>query len=341
MTCTERSERIRAAVIGVGAMGRQHARIYNELDGVELVAVADVDEEAARNTARRYKVAWYTDHRAMLDQEKLDVISVAVPTGLHRQVALDVIARGVHLLVEKPIAGTAEEAQEIIDRAAERGVKLMVGHVERFNPAILELKRRLDDGELGRIFQIHARRLGPFPERVRDVGVVIDLATHDLDVMRYLTGSEVVRIYAETEQEIHTEHEDLLSGLIKFADGTIGVLNINWLTPTKIRELSVTGEKGMFLADYLTQDLYYYENSYKDGGWEVLGILRGVGEGNMIRVRIEKKEPLKAELESFVVAIIGDREPSVTGADGLKALTLAQWIVKSGRTNKAIRLVAE
>jgi predicted dehydrogenase len=332
---------IRAAVIGVGAMGKQHARIYNELDRVELAAVADVDEDMARNIARCYKVAWYTDYRAMLDQEKLDVISIAVPTCLHRQVAFDVIDRGVHLLVEKPIAGTVEEAQEIIDRAVERGVKLMVGHVERFNPAILELKRRLDKGELGRVFQMHARRLGPFPERVRDVGVVIDLATHDLDVMRYLTGSEVVRVYAETEQEIHTDHEDLLSGLVKFADGTIGVLNINWLTPTKIRELSVTGERGMFLADYLTQDLYYYENSYNDGGWEMLGILRGVGEGNMIRLRIEKKEPLKAELESFIEAVIDDSEPLVTGADGLKALALAQWMVRSGQTNKAIRLVAK
>lgn len=330
---------IRAAVIGAGAMGKQHARIYNELDRVELVAVADVDEAATKNTARRYKVAWYTDYRAMLDREKLDVVSIAVPTCLHHQVAFDVINRGVHLLVEKPIAGTAEEAQEIIDQAAERGVKLTIGHVERFNPAILELKRRLDKGELGRIFQIHARRLGPFPERVRDVGVVIDLATHDLDVMRYLTGSEVVRVYAETEQEIHTDHEDLLSGLVKFADGTIGVLNINWLTPTKIRELSVTGERGMFLADYLTQDLYYYENSYKDGGWEMLGILRGVGEGNMIRLRIEKKEPLRAELESFVEAIIDDREPLVTGSDGLKTLTLAQWMVRSGQTNEAIRIV--
>jgi len=327
---------IRAAVIGVGAMGKQHARIYNELDRVELVAVADVDEDTARNTARRYKIGWYTDYRAMLDREKLDVVSTAVPTCLHRQVALDVIDRGIHLLVEKPIAGTAEEAQEIIDRAAARGIKLTIGHVERFNPAILELKRRLDNGELGRVFQMHARRLGPFPERVRDVGVVIDLATHDLDVMRYLTGSEVVRLYAETEQEIHTDHEDLLSGLVRFADGTIGVLNINWLTPTKIRELSVTGERGMFLADYLTQDLYYYENSYKDGGWEMLGILRGVGEGNMIRLRIEKKEPLKAELESFVEAIIDDREPLVTGSDGLKALALAQWMVRSGQTNKAI-----
>ena len=329
---------IRAGVIGAGSMGRQHVRIYNELAGVELVAVADVDEDTARNVAQRYKVDWYSDHRDMLDQAKVDAVSVVVPTCMHHRVAVDVIARGAHLLVEKPIAGAAEEAQDIVDRASERGVKLMVGHVERFNPAIVELRRRLDLGELGRVFQLHARRLGPFPERVRDVGVVIDLATHDLDVMRYLTGSEAVRIYAETEHEIQTDHEDLLCGLVKFANGTIGVLNINWLTPTKIRELSVTGERGMFLANYLTQDLYYYESSRSESGWEMLGVLRGVGDGNMVRLTIDTKEPLRAELESFVEAIVHDREPLVTGSDGLAALVLAQWIVESGETNRAVRI---
>src|SRR5205814_9486836 len=149
--------------------------------------------------------------------------------------------RGIHLLVEKPIAFTVEEGAEMIRLAAEAGVVLTVGHVERYNPAIIALKQRLLAGDLGRVYQIHARRLGPFPARVRDVGVVIDLATHDADIMRYLTGAEALRVSAETAQRIHTDHEDLLSGLIRFADDTIGVLDINWLTPTKIRELLVTG----------------------------------------------------------------------------------------------------
>jgi predicted dehydrogenase len=240
--------------------------------------------------------------------------------------------------VEKPIASTIEEGQEMVALAASRGLKLAVGHIERFNPAIVELKRRLKRGEAGQVFQIHARRLGPFPTRVRDVGVVIDLATHDLDIMRYLLDSEVKRIYAETEQEIHTAHEDLLSGLLRFENGVIGLLSINWLTPTKIRELAVTGERGMFLVNYLTQDLYFYENDHVDSQWESLGLLRGVSEGNMVRLKIEKREPLRVEIEAFVKAVLEDEEPGVRGEDGLMALALAQKLVESGQENRVIAL---
>ena len=142
---------------------------------------------------------------------------------------------------------------------------LTVGHIERFNPAVVELQARLRAGELGRVFQVHARRVGPFPERVRDVGVVLDLAPHDIDVMRFLLDSEVARVQAETEQRINTEHEDMLAGVLRFANGVVGVLDINWLTPTKIRELSVLGERGMFVVDYLARELTFYENAHHRG----------------------------------------------------------------------------
>jgi len=329
---------IKAAVIGVGSMGMNHARIYDTLEGVALVAVSDIDTKSARAAASRYRARHYADHATMLDQERLDLVSVAVPTGLHHQVALDVIERGLHLLVEKPIADTVANAKEIIERAQARGVQLMVGHIERFNPAVSELKLRLEDGQLGKMFQIHARRLGPFPDRIRDVGVVIDLATHDLDVMCHLTEADVVRVYAETEQEIHTLHEDSLSGLMRFQNGVVGVLDVNWLTPTKVRELYVTGEKGMFMVNYLTQDLYLYENEYVGSDWDRLGMLKGVGEGNMIKLRIGKREPLHAELEAFAQSVEEGSPPPVTGEDGIRALTLAQAMVESGRQHTAIEL---
>jgi len=325
---------MRAAVIGVGSMGQSHARIYNEMEDVSLAAVSDVDSEPAEKVASRYKTKYYTEHGAMLAEERLDLVSIAVPTELHYPVALDVIDRGLDLLLEKPIADTVVKAQEILRRAEDKGVKLMVGHVERFNPAVVELKRRLDEDQLGKIFQIHARRLGPFPHRVRDVGVVIDLATHDLDVICHLTGADVIRVYAETEQEIHTHHEDSLSGLLRFENGVVGVLDVNWLTPTKVRELYVTGEKGMFVVNYLTQDLYLYENEYVDSAWDRLGMLKGVGEGNMIKLRIRKREPLYLELQSFVETIAQDGEPRVSGRDGIRALALAQAMVESGREHK-------
>jgi UDP-N-acetylglucosamine 3-dehydrogenase len=321
---------IKAAVVGVGSMGKNHARIYDELEGVTLMGVCDADPQLAEKVARRYRTSHYSDHGEMLDREQPDLISIAVPTRFHRQVALDAIERRIHILVEKPIADTAAHAEEMVERAEAAGLQLMVGHVERFNPAVVELKRRLQDGQLGKMFQIHVRRLGPFPHRVRDVGVVIDLATHDLDVMYYLTEANVQRVYAETEQEIHTHHEDSLSGLLRFDNGVVGVIDVNWLTPTKVRELSVTGEKGMFVVNYLTQDLYLYENEYVGSDWDRLGMLKGVGEGNMIKLRIAKREPLLVELESFVTCVEQGTPPPVSGTDGIRALALAQAMVTSG-----------
>ncbi len=330
---------LRSAVIGVGAMGIHHARVYNELDGVELVAVADAEARRAEVAGRRFRVPFYTDYLRMLEKEEPDLVSIAVPTSLHHPVALETMSRGVHILVEKPIASCLAEAEEMVRKAHQQGVKLAVGHIERFNPAVVELKKRLEQGEAGRIFLIHARRLGPFPERIQDMGVVIDLATHDLDVMLYLLEDVVERLYAETARWVHDRHEDLLAGLLYFRNGTLGLLDINRLTPTKIRELAVTGEKGMFLVNYLTQDLYFYENTYTAGNWDSLGILKGVGEGNMVKLTVARKEPLRAELEAFVRAVERDETPPVSGAAGMRVLALALQLVESGRTHRVLGVV--
>ena len=328
---------VRIAVIGAGAMGRNHLRVLNDIASVELVGVADADVATAENAARRMRIASYGDYREMLDREHPTAVVVAVPTILHREVVLGVIGRGMHVLVEKPIAFTEEEGVEIIKEARSAGVILTVGHIERYNPAIVELHRRLRGEELGRVFQMHARRLGPFPPRVRDVGVVIDLATHDIDIMRFLSESEVVRVSAETARRIHTEHEDLLSGLLRFEDDSIGVLDINWLTPTKIREVMITGEKGMFHVNYLTQDLFFYRNDHTNSEWDTISTIKGVSEGEMVRLRIEKSEPLKIELERFVTAVQGEDVMLVSGEDGLAALRIARSLVEAGVEGKVIK----
>ncbi len=328
---------LKVAVIGVGAMGRNHARVYADMPDVELVGVADADAQVAHAVARRYGARAYTDYEYMLDEQRPDAVTVAVPTTDHLKVAQQVIQRGIHLLVEKPLALSVEQGRQMIAAAEQTNVQLMVGHIERFNPAVTALKKRLTEGELGRVFQIDARRQGPFPARVQDVGVVIDLAVHDLDVMRYVSGAEVTRLYAETERRIHSTHEDLLTSLIRLDDGTIGALTINWLTPTKIRELYVTGERGMFRVDYLTQDLYFFENATACASdWETLRVLRGVSEGRMIRHVVAKKEPLRAEQEAFVAAARGEALAAVTGRDGLKALELAQAMVTSGQEHRVV-----
>jgi predicted dehydrogenase len=332
---------LRAAVVGLGAMGMNHARVYAEIDGVELAAVADTDEARIGQAAQAWGTRGYADVRRLLDEERIDLATVAVPTRAHLDVASQLIERGVPVLVEKPLAATLEEGERLRDLAAAAGVMLTAGHIERFNPAVVELKRRVRAGELGRVFQVHARRVGPFPSRVRDVGVVMDLAPHDIDVMRFLLESDITRVSAETEQRINTEHEDMLMGLLRFANGVTGVLDVNWLTPTKIRELSVLGERGMFVVDYLARELTFYENDDAPRGqpadWAAHH-LKGVSEGRVHRIGVEKREPLRVELESFVRAVGDGTPPAVTPDDALAAMAAAEALVRAAQSGESVSL---
>jgi len=330
---------MKVAVIGVGSMGKNHARVYSELPEAELVAVADADQKLVAATAEKHGAHAYTDYREMLEKEKPDAVSIVVPTAMHEEVGLAALDAGVHVLMEKPIAATVEEGQRLIEKARAVKKQLMVGHIVRFNPAMQALKQKLADGDLGRIFQVFCRRAGPFPARIRDVGVVVDLAPHDVDVMRFLIGADPLRVYAETERRIHTDHEDLVWGLLRFPDGVVGSLEINWLTPTKIREVLVLGERGLFRIDDLTQDLYFYENAQVNADlWPALKTLKGVSEGHMIRYAIQRYEPLKAELQAFLGAVKEDKPVPVSGEDGLEALRLALALVESGQKHQVIEV---
>jgi UDP-N-acetylglucosamine 3-dehydrogenase len=330
---------LRAAVIGVGAMGYNHARVYDELKQTELVGVADAAPETAARVGQAYGVPAYSDYRDLLARERPDIVTVAVPTQYHREVTETALEMGMHVLVEKPIAATVEEGRALIQKARETQRQLMVGHIVRFSPVIQSLKEHLEQEELGKIFQILCRRVGPFPARVRDVGVVVDLGPHDLDLMRFITGAEPTRVYAETERRIHTAHEDLLTGLLRFDNDITGMLEINWLTPEKIREVTVLGEKGMFRANDLTQDLFFFENAAVDTlTWGHLSLLKGVSEGRMVRYPIRRYEPLRAELEAFADAVLYDQPVPVTGQDGLRALQLALALVESGKTHRQVEV---
>lgn len=335
---------LRAVVIGLGAMGMNHARVYAEIEGVELAAVADPAPERRRLAARPPlggAVHTYADYREMLAVEQLDLVSVAVPTGLHREVALASLERRVATLVEKPIAASLLEGQTIVRAAEAAGCPLMVGHVERFNPAVQELKRRLDAGHLGRVFLARAERVGPFPQRTRDVGVVLDLATHDIDVLRFLLGCEVERVYAETATGLRTEHEDLLSAVMRFHGGAVGLLEVNWLTPTKVRRLALVGEKGMFVVDYLTQELLFYERESVGAAWPSLAALSGGGEGVMTRIPVQKQEPLRAELEAFVESVAQGSPLPMPAEDALAAVEVAACLAESGHTGQVVPVKAQ
>lgn len=332
--------RLRAGVIGVGSMGRNHARVYASLEDIDLVAVCDTNLTVASTVASMYRCQSYSDYRELLDREQLDLVSVVVPTREHYSVGMEAISHGVSLLIEKPIAATVAEGQALIDAAAAAKVVFTVGHIERFNPAIIALKNQISDHELGAIYQVIARRVGPFPSRILDVGVVIDLATHELDILNYLVGSPISRMHVELNRHLHESHEDLLMALLRFKNGLIGILDINWLTPTKIRELSVIGERGMYVANYLTQDLTFYENDHCQGKhWHELARM-GVSEGRVIRQKIERREPLAEELRSFGQAVRGKHSPVVRGEDGLYALVMANDLVCAGGLHNSLASTA-
>jgi predicted dehydrogenase len=329
---------LRVAVIGVGAMGRNHARVYWEMPDVELVGVADADAAQAEAIARKFNTRAFSDYREMLNETRPDAVTLSTPTSTHHEVALDVIRCGIHLLIENPIAHSIDESLAIMRAAEERHIKLMVGHIERFNPAVLALKQHIAAGDLGRVLQLDARRQGPYPSRISDVGVVIDLAVHDVDIMRFVSGQEVERVFAETQFQIHTDKEDLVAAVLRFSEGAVGTLNINWLTPTKIRELTVLGTNGLFVVNYLTQDLMFFKNSAITADWDTLHILRGVTEGEMIKYVFPRKEPLRAEQEAFLAIIQNDSPSPVSANDGMIALKLAQMMIEAGKQYQAVQL---
>jgi UDP-N-acetylglucosamine 3-dehydrogenase len=327
---------IRAAVVGVGSMGRHHARVYAELDGVELVAIADPDDRHRAAATKRTGARAYESYQQLFDQEKLDVVSVAVPTSLHHEVVVCAFDHGVHVLVEKPIAASVEDATDLIRRRERNGLTLAVGHIERHNPAIIELSRRLKVGELGRIFQVHSRRMSTFPPYVRDVGVTLDLATHEIDVIRALVASPVLRMFAETSRNVHETQEDSLVSTLRFRNGVVGSLIANWVTPSKTRECRVFGERGMAMVDYLSQDLFFHENSDAPSRWDAMALFKGVEEGNVVKLRVAKAEPLRAELMDFVQAARAGTPPRVTGTDGLFAVAIAQMLLESAGTHRSL-----
>lgn len=330
---------VKVGVVGAGAMGSNHLRVLSDFDAkrAQLVGIAEPAQAVREKAVNRFHVAAFERSQQMIDETKPDLVVVAVPTNLHFEVANYALDTGHHVLVEKPIATTIEEAETLIQLAKRKSVHLAVGHVERFNPAVMALKQLLAQGDLGTIFSLHARRLGPFPPRIRDVGVTLDLATHDLDAMRYLTGEEVAHVYAETQQRVHQTHEDLLLGMVRFVNGALGVLDVNWLTPSKVRELTVTGERGMYLVNYLSQDLYFYENDYSPTSWDALRSITGVSEGTMTRLKVQKSEPLRLEYEDILTAIEQDSQPTVTGEDGLAVLRLAHQLLSATHAGKVIQ----
>jgi len=311
-------------------MGRHHVRVMSEIPEVAVAGVVDGSDDVRAKIEHTYRLPTFRTVDELMERSEPDACIVAVPTSHHVDVALPLIEAKKHVLIEKPIADTVEHGEQLVAAAKKASVVLFIGHIERFNPAVIELKKHLDEKALGKIYQLHARRVGPFPPRIVDVGVTIDLATHDLNVMERVANSNIVRIAAETAQRLHQTREDMVTAILRFENGAVGTLDVNWLTPTKIRELWVCGKRGMFHVNYLTQDLTLFENASAVGSAEVLYYM-GIAEGRSIRYPIQRVEPLRAELEHFVTCIRDGVAPMISGEEAVRALKLAQQAVDSAR----------
>jgi UDP-N-acetylglucosamine 3-dehydrogenase len=318
---------MRVCVIGTGIMGKNHARVYHEMESVKLVGIAEPDRKKGKEIAEMYGCHYYGNHIDMLEKEKPDAVSVCVPTSLHYAVGRDVIKRGVSLIVEKPIADNVQKAEDLVQLADEKGVCLSVGHIERFNPAVHHLKELIDSGKLGEITSILARRVGIMPPRIKDANVVIDIAVHDIDVFGYLLGKEPERIYASGGKALVNDREDYADIFLKY-NGTNGLIEVNWITPVKIRMLNVTGTKGYAQLNYITQELTLYESVYEKKFDEFGDFVINFGEPKRKVVGVRKEEPLRLELSNFIESVKNGKKPLVTGDDGIRVLKIASEIMK-------------
>lgn len=325
---------LRYGLIGLGMMGRHHARILRSLPGVELVGVADAMGDPHGVSGDLEVLKSVED----LINSRIDAAVVAVPTQFHEEVGLQLANAGVHALIEKPVAHSVSAAQKLVDAFESNNLIGAVGHIERFNPALMSLRKRLAAGELGEIFQIQTRRQGPFPERIADVGVVKDLGSHDIDLTAWLIGADYSSVAARTAHKSGRTHEDMVSISAELTDGTIANHIVNWLTPYKERITIVTGEKGAFAADTLTADLTFFENGVSTEAWDAVAMFRGVSEGTVTRFALQKHEPLKTEHEAFRDAILGTRFETVTLREGLQTLKVAEAVLESASSGKSVAI---
>jgi UDP-N-acetylglucosamine 3-dehydrogenase len=326
-------------------MGAFHVRNYAQIDCAQLVAVAEPSEETRRRATAGTDVVEFSDWRQLIEfgADELDAVSIACPSEYHAEVALEALAADLHVLVEKPIATTLPDALRMRGAAMEADRKLMVGHVERFNPAVAKLRELVADGRLGNVYRAHTTRVGPLPTRIQDTGVAIDLATHDLDVMQHVLDRQIGEIYADGGRFQHGSQEDLLTCMVRFGPqdtgDTLGLLDVNWLTPEKKREIALIGENGLLRASYITQDVWFVESPSAPLHWDGLSMLRGDGEGAAVRFSLAKAEPLRAELEAFCRCILDDTPEPVSAHDGVKALAAALAMRESAAVRRPVELL--
>lgn len=309
-------------VIGVGSMGYNHVRIYSELENANLVAISDMVRGTLDKVSKEFNTVGYVDYDNILQIDDIEVVNICVPTVFHHDVVMRAIEAGKNVLVEKPIASKLNEAEEMIKAAEDAGVTLATGHVERFNPAVRVAKKLIDEGAIGEVVTANSKRLGPFPPRIRDVGVAIDLAIHDIDIFNYLFNSRANTVFANMSSKLkNCEFEDHAEIMTKYDSGVLSILETNWLTPYKKRQLNITGIDGIISVDYGNQTVTLFK------------------ENNQVEdIKVENKEPLKEELRSFVDCVQNNTPPEISGKDGYEALRIVDAAMTSSKDKRLVYL---
>jgi UDP-N-acetylglucosamine 3-dehydrogenase len=322
---------MRVGVIGVGSMGQNHARILSEL-GV-LASVNDVVPEVAKVVGEKYSVVHFLSYQEMLKSD-VDAVVVVTPTNTHAKVATEALRAGKHVLLEKPMSGSSILLAEITDLAKSQGLVLAGGFVERHNPVVGFAKQSLSAGEYGDIITAATRRVSSMPSRIRDVGVVMDLGVHDIDVVQYVVGAKARSVYMLGGKGKDMKYEDHANILIEFEGGTTGFIEVNWLTPMKVRKLALTCSKNFVEVDYMDQSALVCSSTFKP--FESGNLYKVPVEFDIRRIAIKKEEPLKRELKDFLGAIESKKEPLVTGKSALETLKIAEAALESMSTGKKV-----
>jgi len=323
------SSNIKTGVIGVGSMGKNHARVYSEVS--DLVGVSDLNENLGREIASLYGVKFFSDYKDLLEQ--VEAVTIAVPTKHHLNVSRDTLISGTHLLIEKPLSSDYNDSKDILELHKGTGLILSVGHIERHNPVVKELKFIIDKETLGHPITLSTRRFSSFPGRIVDVGVIFDLAIHDIDILNYLSGSKAVSVYALGGNHKNKNCEDFVSLLIDFENGIKGLCESNWLTPFKVRNLSMTTDLAFVEADYINQVIEVSNSTLLEKNDK-----NPIFKVEKERITVQKSEPLKNEIINFLDAIKGNADLLVNGQDGLQAVKIAEASLESLKTGKKVFL---
>ena len=318
---------MRVGVIGVGSMGQNHARILADMG--MLAGVSDISSEAAKKVADKYSVSSSTDYKELL-KEDVDAVVIVTPTTTHKKVAMDAMNAGKHVLLEKPMTGVSSDLVELVKLAENQGVVLAGGFVERHNPVVDFAKKAVQSGEYGELITAASRRVSSLPSRIKDVGVVMDLGIHDLDVIQHVVDQDARSVYALGGRGKGIEFEDHANILIDFDKGATGFAEVNWLTPMKVRKLALTCSKNFIEVDYMEQSAQVCSSSFKP--FEPGNLFNVPLEFDLRRIALRKEEPLRRELTDFISAVEKGRQPLVPGESGVKTLKIAEAALRSVRS---------